>query len=344
MDFFSRDEFLADIYRGKDGLSCHPNSPMGGGGCFGASLMPGPLGLTSPSGLFGSSFPHPLSPSARLLTPQQIEKAFSSKSFGVANIPSVMREKMAWPKSAALMDLWLNAPTRVMTAAEKSGETRAIDYPTKHVSKELITVDWLLKFKSAADGYSDLLTKFNTRKAVARLKEIIRSRAGLPGSGSVPISNVLDPVELHSTWQFQLQNVGFDLFAGLDDLYGSLGRFAWYAAVVEAIYTAPAKGSPGSFNVSKVGIYVRDTFDFNGGQYLGHWNEKGVRIDKVAALGVAVNSEFECDWPMDGGTLGRLQPINNSDFNSYRDKNKKGGDLLVFSDVRVENVAIEIKL
>ena len=64
----------------------------------------------------------------------------------------------------------------------------------------------------------------------------------------------------------------------------------------------------------------------------------------MAALRVAWNSEFECDWPMDGGTLGNLQPINNSDFNSYRKNNGKGGDLLVFSDVRVENVTIEIKL
>ena len=153
---------------------------------------------------------------------------------------------MKWPTSAALMDLWLNAPTRVMTAAEKSGETQAIDYPTKYVSKELITVDWLLKFKLAADEYNNLLKKLNTRKAVVILKAKIGTQTGLPGSGSVRISNVLDPVELHSRWQFQLQPVGFSLDAGLDDLYGSLGRFAWYAAVVSDLHR-PGQGWPGLF-------------------------------------------------------------------------------------------------
>jgi Family of unknown function (DUF6402) len=55
--------------------------------------------------------------------------------------------------------------------------------------------------------------------------------------------------------------------------------------------------------INEIGIYVKDSFDFNGDQFLGVW---GYRDD----------------------------PINNSDFRQWRNDNHLGGDFQVFSDVK----------
>jgi len=55
--------------------------------------------------------------------------------------------------------------------------------------------------------------------------------------------------------------------------------------------------------IEEVGVYVKDSFDFNGSQFLGWWGPANV-------------------------------PINNSDFQRWRAENHTGGDFIVYSDVR----------
>ena len=292
----------------------------------------------------GSSFPHPHSPAGRHLTPQQIEKHFAPKSFGVIDIPRVMHEKEHWPMSAKLMNLWLNAPAKKMTIAEKTGDVKASNYPTRYVSTDLFTIVWLLKFKTASDGYASLKKNLKTDGAINKIRQIVKAQKNLFGSSCIQISNSLLPVELHTNWQFQFQPVGFSFSEGLDDLYGSLGRFAWYAAIVDAIYIGPEKSHKASLQIMKIGVYMRDTFEFLGGQYLGHWNTNGMKIDVSSVIAARLSDEFECHWNLNDNILGEMQPINNSDFNSYRAATRRGGDLMIFSNVRVEDVSLTIEL
>ena len=60
--------------------------------------------------------------------------------------------------------------------------------------------------------------------------------------------------------------------------------------------------------IDAIGIYVRDSYDFNGIQFLGRWD-----IDIW-------------DWPC---------LIFNANFSNWRSANGKGGDYLVYSDVKV---------
>jgi len=337
-NFFKNDDALRNIYTGANGQFCHPNSPVGGGGCLGPSRIPGTLGLGTLSNWGQMSFPHPQSPAARQLTQQQIEKHFMPKAFGVTDIPSVMREKMKWPKSAALMDMWLNGSEKIMTLREKSGVEPASSFPSTYISKELFTVNWLRSFMVASTGYSTLIKKLKTPNSTSILKERVKLQQYRQNIGELKISNQPLAVNLHTDWQFQFEPVGFNLFEGMDDLYGSLGRFAWYAAVVEGAYAPPTQAAKSQLRVSKVGIYMRDTYDFIGSQYLGHWNHEGMIIDLKSLLMARMDDEFESNWNVNHPGLGTLYPINNSDFNSYRQRTHKGGDIMVFSDVSIESV------
>jgi len=56
-------------------------------------------------------------------------------------------------------------------------------------------------------------------------------------------------------------------------------------------------------SVEEIGIYVWDTFNFEGEQFLGVWGYRDT-------------------------------PVNNSDFREWRQKNNAGGDFLVYSDIK----------
>ncbi len=65
--------------------------------------------------------------------------------------------------------------------------------------------------------------------------------------------------------------------------------------------------------ISEVGVYIRDSYDFNGSQFLGFWDDKDNSVSMINPL---------------SGTS-----VSNDDFHSWRVKTGKGGDFLVFSDL-----------
>src|SRR5207253_5067166 len=74
------------------------------------------------------------------------------------------------------------------------------------------------------------------------------------------------------------------LLNDLDDLFGALGNFSIDLAAAGIV--VPKTEAVGALRVVKrhqvevthVGVYVRDTYDFNGPQYLGHWGKEGVEV------------------------------------------------------------------
>lgn len=195
-------------------------------------------------------------------------------------------------------------------------------------------MDWILGFPVAKSARDELLSILTTEMALKQLRSI---GMNLPdGKGVADASNV--PL-LHSLYQFQYVRVGYD--GKMDDLYGSLGRFSLNAAILEWTITRGSGSAGRIMNVSKVGIYMRDTFDFIGEQYLGHWNENGMGVVSAAAL---QNKLADKEWHWSGWnpSLGWMVPINNSDFNAWRRENNRGGDLLVFSDIQRRAVSMNI--
>lgn len=323
---WSKNLMPADYSKGWSGEFFHPNSPRGGAGP-GNSSIPGPLGVYNEP---GSDIAHYLSPVGRNYIPNN-KNAVASSTFGVADIPNVMRDKLGWPKSADIMKKWLNARKNIMTDTQKSGDAAANAYPQAYREASIFTMDWITNFTRGGAALTNLIANLQATNAIRTLQGIIGKRANLKDLKMLSIKNVADPVELHSNWQFQYEKVGYDHHDSLDDLYGSLGKFALYAALLEGEVTRKNENAPSFLRVTKVGIYMRDTFDFIGPQYLGHWNSQGMGLNP-SALGVArLNMEWYLPAYIPG--LGWAKPFNNSDFRRYREDNGKGGDLLVISDV-----------
>jgi hypothetical protein len=77
-------------------------------------------------------------------------------------------------------------------------------------------------------------------------------------------------------------------------------------------------------SVEKIGVYIRDTYDFNDNQYLGHWRKNTAPHIRLYALG-----ESRGDCPDD------FVEVSNERFRAHRAQTGNGGDLLIFSDVLV---------
>jgi hypothetical protein len=150
-------------------------------------------------------------------------------------------------------------------------------------------------------------------------------------------------VKLQDHWRIDLEPIaGYD--AVMDDLYGALGRFNFISALLEARLSPKQDEAPQAVVVTKVGVYMRDTYEFNGPQYLGHWNENGMGLNPGAIANQSLGTELDWRLPAWNPHLGWVTPINNSDFGAWRTANGMGGDLLLLSDASVHDVNIRLTL
>lgn len=275
-----------------------------------------------------------------------------SEEFGIPQLPQIMRQVLKWPMSAAIMEKWFSLPRREFTKEEKQGDTKPRDIPPQYVDTKLITWDWLNRFERVQQARSQLLAILGTSKALDVLANRVKKNAAimarLSTQKSIEIANnPQSPIDLHSDWQFQFVEVGYQVNQ-IDDLYGALGNFMLAAAVTKASLTLLRPGVA-HISVKEVGLYVRDTFEFNGRQYLGHWSEHGLGLQPLATASNLINSKFqESNWILPGWhpQLGWLKAVNNSDFRTYRERSGYGGDFLLLSDVKLAPVqlSVEIKL
>lgn len=159
-----------------------------------------------------------------------------------------------------------------------------------------------------------------------------------------------DPIILHSNCQFQRETVGYS-FKEMDDLYGSLGNFGIYAAIMKITISPSRKGY--RILLNDVGLYMRDTYDFLGDQYLGHWCDEGLKLELLGGARNIIETidersksqlinEYNNADPVDSNG-NPIEAFGNSDYNKFRKENLTGGDLLLFSDVKKVTVNIEIK-
>jgi len=88
---------------------------------------------------------------------------------------------------------------------------------------------------------------------------------------------------------------------------------------------------------------MRDTFEFRGNQYLGHWNFESFCISVVSGLLNRADKEIHyTSLNIEDGVI--VEDFGNADYREYRKQMSKGGDLLLFSDVKVVPVDILIPI
>jgi hypothetical protein len=178
---------------------------------------------------------------------------------------------------------------------------------------------------------------------------------------------------LHDRCQFQLNKMGFLSYLN-SDLAGALGDFAIYAAIAYA-KVERQDFVPHTVTITHVYAYVKDNYSFSdapgkASQYLGHWNKNGV-IFSPATITVhlatylrLLGARTELDYPiarsttdnpyLDGTdamlTLGDplkaedvFYPARNRDFRNWQSKHQQGGNIMVFSDLKLIRLVKPIK-
>ncbi|MGH8621901.1 MAG: DUF6402 family protein [Burkholderiales bacterium] len=218
----------------------------------------------------------------------------------ITNIPRIMRSK-GWVNGARLMETWFSRP-RTVAPAYGAPDTTTIRMDS-----------WVLTFLRARRVYDQLVREriWANPPAQRQIAKMLR-RSGALGSTARSFGNLGATLPFQDRDYINLRPVPFGGL-DLDDLSAALGNFAFRVLVAGSV--GPAAGAGGhEVTISEVGVYVRDSYDFNRDQFLGYWDDSDNSVSAVNPL---------------SGTA-----VRNRHFREWRSKTGRGGDFLVFSDVK----------
>jgi len=207
-----------------------------------------------------------------------------------------------WKEGAILMHKWFNNPP--------SGG--AIDTTT-------IKMEWVLGFPLAKKVYDSIFSEQIYINGPAQLE--IKKLLQFLGKDQGGVFNFHLPVtQLDPKYYINYKVVdAVPLTKDLDGLSAALGKFPLRVVVGGNVQMESGMDmAPDRFkvNITDVGVYIRDSFDFEGSQPLGCWNV--------------------CTGEVGKANCGGGEYVSNKDFRDWRDKNGKGGDFLVYSDVKAQ--------
>jgi hypothetical protein len=224
----------------------------------------------------------------------------------VAKIPSIMRAQTPpWDNAARLQDIWFAGPAAAVKPAYASPDTTTLKMDS-----------WLLTFARARHIYDSEIVAteyWKTPAAEASLRRKIE-KSGILAGGPQRFGGLGRPVEVQDPEHYQGKPVSSSLLSDpLDDLFGALGDYN--LRFVAEGQAEPLGGTDWLVTVERVGIYIEDSFDFNGFQPLGFWNETKNQVSKSPGFGFDL--------------------VTNGDYRAWRAAHGSGGDFLVFSDVKI---------
>ena len=200
-------------------------------------------------------------------------------------------------------------------------------------------MDWVLSFDRANDVYQDIIDNkiWVNPAAKAEIKKMLDRTILLPVGVRVKFGPQTGPMDQVDEDYINHRPVdGWE--HGIDGLTAALGRFdlrVLIAGTVEpgvldrwAPATSPYDVYPHKqeaqiVNITDVGVYVADSYDFDGLQALGIWNED----NNTASM-----NYLRADETMRGREANQF--VNNYDFQEWRKANNRGGDFRVFSDIK----------
>ena len=201
----------------------------------------------------------------------------------LTDIPYEMRLE-GWKEGAELLETWFERPPIIKPAF------------TAPVT-DVIKMDWVLGFARARRVFDSMVaqkiwTGADSRARLAAILRTARPRAGTYGDLR------RSAIQLDAAY---VSSASVSSGTAVDGLMAALGAFTLRAAVAGKVVQSSANLV--TLEINEVGIYVWDSFDFNGNQFLGIWGY-------------------------------RDQPVGNGDFRQWRGQHHQGGDFLVFSDVK----------
>jgi hypothetical protein len=252
-------------------------------------------------------------------------------SLTLTNIPRIMLAQ-GWTNGAKLLSQWFN----------RAG-TRYPNYTTADTTT--IKMDWVLSYPGPKALYDEIFDDqiWSTRKGRPVLEERLKSWGKLTNFTETFDQTTKSPIQLEKEYvQYRAYGGGYSgysgssgysssgysssgasgdkanlysgiIYGGLNDLIAGLGAFTFRVVVAGSV--TPVRPAGHEVTITKVGVFVRDSFDFEGFQFLGFWNDSNNTVSGTNPL---------------SGTA-----VFNSTLRDYRDTHHMGGDFMVFSDLKV---------
>lgn len=229
--------------------------------------------------------------------------------FSITQIPAIM-DANGWRVAATLLRRWFAGP------ANRTPESGIACW-------DVVKMDWVVGFERAKAAYRSIFEQgmWKTPNAQKEMRAVLKRLGKMVPNSCTNYGR--DAVSLPRTHRDHVQFVSvgggtWDMAtSAIDHLTAALARFNFH---VIALGTIDAADKPNrfTFTVSELGVYVRDSYDFNDAagedQDLGRWDPDDDSVGRTF---------------MSGGTA-----VHNSDFRKWRDQNNRGGDYLIYSDVK----------
>lgn len=245
----------------------------------------------------------------------------------VRYVPEVMTA-LGWDTGAALQDEWF-------------GRESNDDPDSTDPNLSIVTMDWALGFSPAKDVYDDMFSDkvwITTNGKKALIKEIKRmatdrrltipTEEGRSAAFGVFDSNIIshDGGRIPTFDKYHYQESAYvrgffsNVFTSNTDLTAALANFVFRMSAGGTI-TKTATGY--TVHITKVAVYIRDSFDFidedpSDPQTLGYWKIEENKVSKTSGFG--------------------YRHIQNPSYRNYRDEFGVGGDFRLFSDVKYTDV------
>ena len=246
----------------------------------------------------------------------------------LSDLPGVMRN-MGWVVAPKLMERWFQGDAFVLHEdLRDTYDDSPLFMPPEHYDDENVTMDWALQFDRFAEAYGSILTDYATEASTILLEDRLK-RCGWPATSPKLGNTSMTARELNATCQIQTVPCG-KLTDTIDDFYGAIGRGMVQLAVVGHVH----RGKIGElFIIDKVGLYLKDCYEFETlVQFLGAWTKtkalgKAEMLSRLAAAASPVGTQI----------LKLNEPafhVFNHHFREYREKHGKGGDFVIYSDVK----------
>jgi hypothetical protein len=248
------------------------------------------------------------------------------------DIPGAM-DHMGWKVSAQMMRRWFaTQPAWEMPATWRNGkDINYLALPPSYVEYQIIKMEWLRGFKRIAPVFESLRQDWNTPRGIKQLDIRLRNLGWDYGKTTVLGRNLSTGMELDLNCQVNRQELG-NYMDDFDDLYGAIFRATLKIAVVgKASRSLFSKKD--RFEIERLGIYMRDTYDFNAGLIedslvgLGVWSKKRM-LSKVEMMAYKM-----AKLPERNNVFPGFVAAHNSDFRRWQKHHNAGGDFFVFSDV-----------
>lgn len=272
---------------------------------------------------------------------------YQTPIFQLRDIPKVMHTRLAWPVAARLMERWFNGSPFKISTPMKASEApyRLSKLPAAHLDETTITMKWALGFERVKKAQDTLKNKWSSDAGIAQLKRRLKNQENShSGQKTWRFGDLSQPAKiLEDTCQVNFLVFG-KMTDPMDDFYGAMGESQLNIAASGMV--TPQKNGQISLAIDELGFYLRDSYDFNDSgslisQPLGCWGFQGVDCSGGARPGINIIQET-ANVPPDEAQK-RKYIVQNKHFLEWRDKNGRGGDFMVLSDVNRIRLATPIE-